>query len=353
MVVSNKKPKKVTNKKVSSKKITSKKSTSKKITPKKSTSKTLLTKSNLIKGAVATLGAGLLGYSAYKVYEYSKIITKQKSITNLFNNKDEVVDFLYNPNYKGEWKGDPGLASLFFKEYLLTKNKNACTFDKEILMLKFGINFLNLNVVKIKIIDNKRSIILDQLSIDEIPEFFKNLLNNCKTEFVVIPIAFTTESLMPMLGHANILIYNRKKNIIEHYEPYGANAFTNDHNDYYKKLKKIFNEINIVYCNPANTCPLIGPQKRENLCPNIVFNVKTVGFCLIWSMWLAELRINNPNVNSKQLIENEIKKIQRNNVGNICIFIVSYAQFIFDFSKKYDLIVDAATGFTIDYTKKL
>jgi len=70
-------------------------------------------------------------------------------------------------------------------------------------------------------------------------------------------------------------------------------------------------------------------------------------------MWLAELRINNPNVNSKQLIENEIKKIQGNNVGNICIFIVSYAQFIFDFSKKYDLIVDAATGFTIDYTKKL
>jgi hypothetical protein len=346
-MVATKKTKKPVSKKILTKKTTSKKDIKKTLT------KTLLANQNLIKGTLGVLGTTLLGYGVYKGYQYAKIVTKQKSISNLFNNKEDVVNFLYDPKYKGEWKGDAGIASLFFREYLLTKNKNACTFDKEILVLRFGINFLNLNVVKIKIINNKRSIILDTLSIDEIPEFFKNLLNNCKTEFVVIPIAFTTESLIPNIGHANVLIYNRNKNIIEHYEPYGSNAFTNDHDDYYKKLKKIFNEINIVYCNPANTCPLVGPQKRENLCPNIVFNVKTLGFCLIWSMWLAELRINNPNVNSKQLIENEIKKIQGNNVGNICIFIVSYAQFILEFSKKYDLIIDKETGITIDYTKKL
>jgi hypothetical protein len=335
--------KKVSTKKVSTKKVSTKKISTKKISTKKvSTKKTLINKSNIIKGIGAIGATALLGYGIYKGVQYQQIVTKPKTISNLFNNKEEAIEFAFNPTLKTSWNGDVGLGILFFREYLVKKYKNVCTTEKPILSLRFEVNFTNLTVFKV--VD--KNIVVETISIDDIPIFLKNLFDICKNNnFFVLPFTFATSSFNPM-GHANILIYNKNKNIVEHYEPYGGSQFDDK---YYNRLDQIFKQINIIYCNPTTTCPRLGPQINENSCPNLFFNIKTPGFCVIWSLWLADLRINNPNVNSKTLIETKLKEITGNNIGNLCVFIITYSQFIFNFSKKYNLIIESKSCITIDY----
>lgn len=329
----------------------SKKTTNKKVTSKKSSNKSK-SKSNLIKGAKILGLSGLAVYTLYKGYtnilkpiyegiKTYKILTTEKSISNLFNNENDVVKFLYNPNYKEKWIGDSGLALLFLREYLITKYKNACTIENPIRSIGFLYGFNTMNVYE------KNNTYLEYTDFDEICKFFKKLFDKCKYDFFILPFGIQIDANSPNIDHDNILIFNKKKNIVEHYEPHGT---LNHNENEYKNFKKIFTKLGITYYSPFITCPKLGPQTIEEKCEKLT-RIESEGFCILWNLWLIDLRMNNPNVNSQTLIKNSIDKLIDNNIANICVFISTYCQFVLEFSKKYNLILDN-NGAVLDYTKK-
>jgi len=302
-------------------------------------------KKKLIKGAKIAAGVAAVaatGYIIYKGIEYKKIITKRKDISNLFSTQQEVISYIYDPTIKTEWQGDVGLINLFLKEYLIKNYKNkVCAIPKPYVALKFiG------NTISVYSYDDKNGLydkdlwLWDAADID----FFKTkILDVCENNLTVIPITIEINNSL----HANMLIYNKSKNTIEHYEPYGNYLLPENK---YDNIKDFFKKMEITYCSPHITCPRFGPQSHELKCLNSILNVKSPGFCVLWSLWMADLRISNPNAKSSELIASNIKKITENNIANLCVFIVAYAQFILKFSKNYDLILSG--GNVVSYTKK-
>jgi len=81
-------------------------------------------------------------------------------------------------------------------------------------------------------------------------------------------------------------------------------------NEFIEKLaKKIFNK-NVKYINPkifmdSAKFQIISSDSNPD-------NKKLgdpIGYCLAWTFWFLELRLNNPDTDSKELVDNALKKI--------------------------------------------
>ena len=155
----------------------------------------------------------------------------------------------------------------------------------------------------------------------------KKLLKDDKVDFIYIKL-----SLIPngTSTHANLLLYNKKENIIERFEPYGSNDLLDQDklNEFIEKLaKKIFNK-KVKYINPKlfmnNTKFQLISSDSD---PDNKKQGDPVGYCLAWTFWYLELRLNNPNVDSKILVENALKKIinRDSNSNQVLDYIRNYS----------------------------
>lgn len=298
------------------------------------------------------VGYGLLAllmYIYFRVYrtnlEFFIVNTRIKKINTLFHTKNEAIEFVYNPWRYTRWIGDPGLGNLFLREFLLKKHhKNAQTFSKPLGFLEFSYMFESLVVYYYRA--DADAVYIKMNTINDMAKFFGTMLEECKKDFFIIPINFFTNTQRIPI-HANILIFNKKKRVIEHYEPYGAVYLPES----YSNLEKIFKLLGITYKSPWETTPPIGgPQMFEFWCLDYMPKVNSVGFGIIWSLWLMDLRLNSPDVDSKMLVQDAVKKLKNKDNKNICVFIVAYAQFILEFSKKYELVINKDSGYIFDYT---
>jgi len=119
-------------------------------------------------------------------------------------------------------------------------------------------------------------------------------------------------------GHANVLIYRKKFNHIEHFEPHGQSGSFNDEKlnsslDLFLKLfvEYVNIELQIKDLKPIEliesnkVCPYIrGLQSYED--SSEIFKNKEVesgGYCSAWSMFFTELCLKNPEMTSSQIIE--------------------------------------------------
>lgn len=184
---------------------------------------------------------------------------------------------------------------------------------------------------------------------DKAEAIFRDILEDseCKNkDFIIIPINLRNNNSV----HANILLYNMKTKTIEHYEPYGSYL----PESFYDNFFSFFKNSGITYKSPTHTCPSIGFQKASWDCPNVFFKFKTpYGYCLIWSLYLVELRLKNPDViDTQKLIDTEVQRLKKNNSMELCKFIIGYTQFIMKFVEKFQLIKTDMGGaqITIDYS---
>ena len=139
--------------------------------------------------------------------------------------------------------------------------------------------------------------------------------------------------------HANILIFDKTTGILERFEPYGniphlesdkLNIFLK------KKLGNYFNK----YLSKNNikfkyqTVENIGLQaiSRENN-PEYRKLGDPDGYCLAWTFWYLEMRINNKNIKLNDLIQNSIKDIISN--SSLIEFIRDYAYKLDEEKNKY------------------
>jgi hypothetical protein len=171
---------------------------------------------------------------------------------------------------------------------------------------------------------------------------FKKMLLKAKRSgkrFTIIPLIFRWSCKYEFNGHANILIFDFKNNIVERFEPYGYIAtFTeleeNVSNGFNTKFASMIKSLKLGLEYKDNK-QLIkkGPQLIEE---NQVERYKSVlekktdpeGFCGAWSLWYADLRLTNTNKNSKELIESAIKIIKDGKGFKLRQFIRNYSKFI-------------------------
>jgi hypothetical protein len=137
--------------------------------------------------------------------------------------------------------------------------------------------------------------------------------------------------MMPFsrVGHANLLIYRWKDNLIEHYEPHGS-AFERDEaqqinysnkiiKPFIKELSYLVPELKTVNIKTPNwiTPALKGFQEVEGnqakAIPN--FDIQTYhkqigGFCLLWVVLFMESVIAYPKLTSKEVFEKVNKKLE-------------------------------------------
>lgn len=111
--------------------------------------------------------------------------------------------------------------------------------------------------------------------------------------------------------HANILIYRPFERIIERFEPHGRKYFNSLKVDMSinKQLKELFEDKMNTYTNgkvrfypPSKICPYKkGFQALEEDIKGL--QIEGGGFCVMWSLFIMEMIMNNPEIKTKDIID--------------------------------------------------
>lgn len=135
-------------------------------------------------------------------------------------------------------------------------------------------------------------------------------LNDKTVNYIIIylHIGFETSA------HANMLIYSKKTNEMERFEPAGGMYLEDQKID--KKLKSYFSKLipNLKYVAPYEY------MKSGFQSIDIKFNTYDVhigdpgGFCLAWSLWYADMRLSYPSIKREKLVKYIIDQFNDKNL---------------------------------------
>lgn len=250
--------------------------------------------------------------------EYTEKINTH--ITRIIQKNDKIKEFL----------GLYLLENLFYL-YLFSKYKMNC-----LIKAREDPNNSEIGLI-VKVFAQKNFLKLkdDYLTqISPLLNFYSDQIVNCiinGSNIIIIPMDITLiYSDNTTDGHANLLIYRRNTNELEHFEPHGKvlrdtnfslemlignqirdyltlletkiNVRISQHNDLAKKSNKLEN---ITLISAYSMCPeMDGFQVLETrstlpLPVNILF--ETGGYCSAWSMFFTELCLKNPEIPSREI----------------------------------------------------
>jgi hypothetical protein len=142
-------------------------------------------------------------------------------------------------------------------------------------------------------------------------------------EIILIPLNIVHDGM----AHANMLIYRKSLDVIEHFEPHGAifmgddilpitdyirykvpdilETIVNKMNTINKENNHAYYQNNLTYLPPHEVCPVstMGLQELENklVLSKEVEEREGGGFCAIWSIFWAEMVLLNPHVPTDKL----------------------------------------------------
>lgn len=160
---------------------------------------------------------------------------------------------------------------------------------------------------------------------DIINDFLKN-----KNQFLIIPLGIELQNG----SHSNILIFDKVKKTYERFEPNGS-TYPFKFNYYPDKLD---NEIQkyiltftkqFTYYSPAQYLPKIGFQILESIDKNKKIG-DPGGFCAVWCIWYASMKIKYKNIDIEKLAIKLILKIKEDDI-EFKVLIRKFAKNIVDF----------------------
>ena len=274
-------------------------------------------KNNIGKMAYDYLNLEQQKYINHKIFKKNCIVDINECIKKLPKIKNEIKLLKKNKKIRTTFQGTP-LNEIFALLYLLKKHKNDCA------PISSNISDLSFSEYGLDYIKNTNKLKYYEQYIED----FNNCLENKNIKFIISPLRiFDSETG----GHANYLIFNKHTFEIERFEPYGSYM---NNNNLDQKLKNFYSDINtkIKYFSPMEYCPNIGIQELQELELELEKTQESIGdplgFCSAWSIWYADLRLSNPKINRKDLINKSINFNKQKN--NLTSFIRNYSQFIID-----------------------
>jgi hypothetical protein len=179
--------------------------------------------------------------------------------------------------------------------------------------------------------------------VDEYYEYLNKIIQlivNCikkiqdtNQELLIIPLTIYDADG----SHANMLIYRKSLNVIEHYEPHGSKMVSElqTNEKVYTVMTKVISDINstldmnINYIPPSDICPTDkGFQTIEN---ELVFSnkIEKEGFCMIWSIFFAEMSLMNPMMTGPEIF-NRISDILKSDPLKTKTVIRGYLSYLYD-----------------------
>ena len=260
------------------------------------------------------------------------------------------INFIGKKNNKGLFNSDP-VHSMIYTIEMIKKHKNLLIpiqinnskkiYDNYLLNLIYVENNKNSFRISelVKIYNNlfynliPHVIIwksINQNYINEDIIFYLKILKKSKCRFIMLKLTLLLESST----HANMILYDTNNKKVIRFEPYGDDHVT-DGKELDDKINNIFLQVDnkIKYIRPSDYLKNTewqtiskGSEEDENLIAD------PSGFCLCWCYWFLELKLNNPDLDEKDLMLLAYNSIKDHNVdyGN------KYLITIRDFSKYLD-----------------
>lgn len=157
------------------------------------------------------------------------------------------------------------------------------------------------------------------------------IMSDCR--FVIIKL---TLSPYITLLHSNMIIYDKKRNTIVRFEPYGdwdlADSYHLD-----KMILELFEEsldkpkiATLKFIRPSE---YLDKTKFQSTSLGDDYNYKNLGdpegYCLAWSYWFLELKMTNPDIDEKELVKSAfdlILKSDKTSTNSILQHIRGYAK---------------------------
>jgi hypothetical protein len=218
------------------------------------------------------------------------------------------------------------ILSHIFYSYLISKYKNTCNKienNPDFFIAQTG--GTELEIQKIKSAEN-----------------VAHCINHDKLSMFIIPLTIYGGEEG---AHANLLVYRRKFHTLEHFEPNGANMPYSEPYlvNFNAQLQQYIDIINskipnkLEYIGPSKICPGKGLQWLEGNSKLLLTDNEPGGYCLVWSMFFAELCLKNPDKTSDELLRYVFKTMPKNDDTNddlrrIC---QGYVHIIYDKINKY------------------
>jgi hypothetical protein len=216
---------------------------------------------------------------------------------------------------KTNFKGTPRYSFSILK-YLKKKYKNiACVVVPKI-KININLKHTDLSLRWIQTNDKEGNFSIPK----NYWNYFRKCINN-NSRFIIFPFGFNCTY---NLGHANYIIYDKKYKSMERFEPYGKTKrkCTNPKNIDYK-IEKLFNDnlsdgkdkFILKYYKPLDFLSKESFQRIQENEKDMGENDPPGGYCVIWSCWYAELRLNNYCKNRKYLVDSALKNIIEKNTS--------------------------------------
>ncbi|ARF09767.1 ankyrin repeat protein [Indivirus ILV1] len=238
-----------------------------------------------------------------------KLITGPKTIHGLFNS-----DVLHNVIYTVEMLKKYKNIGVPFQYYIRDKAIN----DKIIMenndLYKTSGELIISNLIKIytdNFYELSPYLIIwksaNSYYINKYLNIYIKKLMKPSIRFIVIKLTLVTSM---DTTHANILIYDKVMNTFERFEPYGDVPYLDS-----DKLDQVLADLGKAlfgakYLSPKDIFGTIGFQSMSNDNKQSVKKLgDPAGYCLAWTFWYLEMRINNPDVPQNELLKKTLKNI--------------------------------------------
>lgn len=230
-----------------------------------------------------------------KPYKYEKKITQKFDDLNK-NGEEMLKSFL----------GFPEIETIFYL-YLFKKYKSECFLYNE--DDEFRVFGLNINIMS-RVSKAKEKLFKEHINVIA-SVFVECLMRGVKT--IIVPLTIYDNK---DINHANILMYRKKFNQIEHFEPHGS-LYMGDEKRAKKiqtPIKSFVNKVNkllvenkkdeLKFIPSDQVCPTLdGLQSLECESKLISNTAESTGYCVPWNMFFTELCLANPSIESKKLFE--------------------------------------------------
>jgi len=130
-------------------------------------------------------------------------------------------------------------------------------------------------------------------------------------------------------AHANMLLYDSRKNIIERFDPEVGKGETTYliGTQYVDDLIGLYfkKDFDIEYLSPLEWCPINIQTEQEIELEKGNVSGKISGFCQAWSFWYADVRLSNPDLNREQVIELAFIELKKR-PQTLTEYIISYTK---------------------------